>query len=110
MNNKLALLFSIAFLASCSSATNTQTTAQNQQATKAEVAKSNSAKANTTANKAESAATKDSDLICRTERPLGTRFGKKVCRTRSQILEERKQAKDMMPRHRDCSGPSEVCI
>jgi hypothetical protein len=42
--------------------------------------------------------------ICRTERPLGTRFGKKVCRSPQQIEEERRAAKEALPRHRECNA------
>jgi len=42
--------------------------------------------------------------ICRTERPLGTRFGKKTCRTPQQIEAEKQAAKDALPRHRDCAA------
>lgn len=103
MYNKLILVCSILFLAACSSSPATQTTAQKSEAEKVQTAK-------TTTTKADSTATKDSDLICRTERPLGTRFGKKVCRTRAQVEEDKQKAKDMMPRHRECTGPREVCI
>ncbi len=46
--------------------------------------------------------------ICRTERPLGTRFGKKTCRTPQQIEAEKQAAKEALPRHRDCAAGS-IC-
>lgn len=105
MCKKLIMVLSIVFLAACSSSPDTQTTVQKQEVVKAQSTETQKPKAEGTTT-----ASKDSDLICRTERPLGTRFGKKVCRTKSQIAEERKQAKELMPRHRECTGPSEVCI
>lgn len=45
-----------------------------------------------------------SGYICRTERPLGSRFGKKTCRTAQQVEAEKQAAKDSLPRHRDCAA------
>lgn len=42
--------------------------------------------------------------ICRTERPLGSRFGKKTCRTPQQVEADKQAAKEALPRHRDCTA------
>jgi len=47
-------------------------------------------------------------FICKTERPLGTRFGKKSCRTPQQIEAEKQAAKEALPRHREC-GAGSIC-
>lgn len=107
MYKKSVVVLSVLLLAACSNSVDTQTAAKKQEVVKNQPDEATKTKVEGTAT---TKVTKDSDLICRTERPLGTRFGKKVCRTRSQVEEERKQAKDLMPRHRECTGPSEVCI
>ncbi len=103
MYKKTVLLCTLLSLAACSSSSDTHKAQQKQEVIKVQAAEPQQ-------TRTEPTVTKDSDLICRTERPLGTRFGKKVCRTKAQIAEERKQAKDLLPRHRECTGPREVCI
>ncbi|HEY0943183.1 MAG TPA: hypothetical protein VGE08_24065 [Steroidobacter sp.] len=52
----------------------------------------------TQAVSAESAklAANDDEIICRNEKPLGTRIGKRVCRTREQLRLEEESARRMM--------------
>lgn len=38
----------------------------------------------------------DNEVICRTEKPLGTRIGKRVCKTRAQLKQEEASAREMM--------------
>lgn len=40
----------------------------------------------------------DDEIICRNEKPLGTRIGKRVCKTRAQMREEEETARQMMKR------------
>ncbi|WP_348728183.1 hypothetical protein [Rheinheimera texasensis] len=91
-----------ALLAGCGSTNN---------AMNSDVSKTNVVKANDIEKKRGAApdgtAEKDG-YICRTERPLGTRFGKKVCRTAEQIEAEKQAAKEALPRHRECAAGS-IC-
>jgi hypothetical protein len=91
-----------ALLAGCGSTNN---------AVNADISKTNVVKANDIEKKRGAApdgtAEKDG-YICRTERPLGTRFGKKVCRTAEQIEAEKQAAKEALPRHRECAAGS-IC-
>lgn len=38
----------------------------------------------------------DNEVICRNEKPLGTRIGKRVCKTRAQLRQEEASAREMM--------------
>ncbi|MET0535323.1 MAG: hypothetical protein ABW171_13980 [Steroidobacter sp.] len=38
----------------------------------------------------------DNEVVCRNEKPLGTRIGKRVCKTRAQIKLEEQSAREMM--------------
>jgi len=38
----------------------------------------------------------DNEVICRSEKPLGTRIGKRVCKTRAQLKAEEASAREMM--------------
>jgi hypothetical protein len=38
----------------------------------------------------------DNEVICRSEKPLGTRIGKRVCKTRAQLKQEEASAREMM--------------
>lgn len=38
----------------------------------------------------------DNEVICRNEKPLGTRIGKRVCKTRAQLKQEEASAREMM--------------
>ncbi len=91
-----------ALLAGCGSTNN---------ATSSNISKTNVVKANDIEKNRGAApdgtAEKDG-YICRTERPLGTRFGKKTCRTPQQIEAEKQAAKEALPRHRDCAAGS-IC-
>jgi len=91
-----------ALLAGCGSTNN---------AVNSDISKTNVVKANDIEKKRGAApdgtAEKDG-YICRTERPLGTRFGKKVCRTAEQIEAEKQAAKEALPRHRECAAGS-IC-
>ena len=91
-----------ALLAGCGSTNN---------ATSSNISKTNVVKANDIEKNRGAApdgtAEKDG-YICRTERPLGTRFGKKVCRTPEQIEAEKQAAKEALPRHRECAAGS-IC-
>lgn len=91
-----------ALLAGCGSTNN---------ATSSDISKTNVVKANDI-EKSRGAApdgTAEKDgYICRTERPLGTRFGKKTCRTPQQIEAEKQAAKEALPRHRECAAGS-IC-
>lgn len=49
------------------------------------------------------AATDDSEVVCRNEKPLGTRIGKRVCKTRAQFKLEEEAAQQMM-KNRDRKG------
>lgn len=40
----------------------------------------------------------DNEVICRNEKPLGTRIGKRVCKTRAQLKQEEASAREMMNR------------
>ena len=42
------------------------------------------------------AAADDNEIVCRNEKPLGTRIGKRVCKTRAQMREEEEAARQMM--------------
>lgn len=50
------------------------------------------------ASMAEPAATMadDNEVVCRNEKPLGTRIGKRVCKTREQLRLEEESARRMM--------------
>jgi len=51
----------------------------------------------TQANLAEQpSAVDDNEVICRNEKPLGTRIGKRVCKTRAQLKQEEASAREMM--------------
>lgn len=39
---------------------------------------------------------KGAELVCRTERPAGTRIGKRVCRTKAEIEEQTEMARELM--------------
>jgi hypothetical protein len=41
-------------------------------------------------------ATDDNEVVCRNEKPLGTRIGKRVCKTRAQLKQEEASAREMM--------------
>ncbi len=76
------------------------------------IAKTNVVKANQIeANKATppDGSLEKQGYVCRTERRMNSRFGNTVCRTPSQIAEEKAMARESMPRHRDCSAPSYMC-
>lgn len=47
--------------------------------------------------------------ICQTERPVGTRFGRKVCRTAAQIAADREASRQSLPSHRDCAVSPYMC-
>lgn len=47
----------------------------------------------------------DDDLICRTERPLGSRLGVRVCRTREEIEQQRQLDQEAIDRNR-AQGPA----
>lgn len=49
------------------------------------------------------AAADDNEVVCRNEKPLGTRIGKRVCKTRAQFKLEEEAAKQMM-KNRDQRG------
>ena len=38
----------------------------------------------------------DNEVVCRNEKPLGTRIGKRVCKTRAQLKLEEQSAREMM--------------
>jgi hypothetical protein len=38
----------------------------------------------------------DNEVVCRNEKPLGTRIGKRVCKTRAQLKQEEASAREMM--------------
>ena len=38
----------------------------------------------------------DNEVVCRNEKPLGTRIGKRVCKTRAQLRQEEASAREMM--------------
>jgi hypothetical protein len=38
----------------------------------------------------------DNEVICRNEKPLGTRIGKRICKTRAQRKQEEASAREMM--------------
>jgi hypothetical protein len=42
----------------------------------------------------------DNEVVCRNEKTLGTRIGKRVCKTRAQMKQEEASAREMM-RNRD---------
>lgn len=42
------------------------------------------------------AALDDNEVVCRNEKPLGTRIGKRVCKTRAQLKQEEASAREMM--------------
>jgi hypothetical protein len=50
----------------------------------------------TQAAMAEQPALDDNEVICRNEKPLGTRIGKRVCKTRAQLKQEEASAQEMM--------------
>lgn len=52
----------------------------------------------TAANQAITAdnAADDNEVVCRNEKLLGTRIGKRVCKTRAQIKQEEASAREMM--------------
>lgn len=50
----------------------------------------------TQAAMAEQPALDDNEVICRSEKPLGTRIGKRVCKTRAQLKQEEASAREMM--------------
>jgi len=80
-------------------------------ASSANVSKTNIVKANDIEKKqgaAPDGTAEKAGFICKTERPLGTRFGKKSCRTPQQIEAEKQAAKDALPRHREC-GAGSIC-
>ena len=39
---------------------------------------------------------KEAELVCRTERPAGTRIGKRVCRTKAEIEQQTEMARELM--------------
>lgn len=41
-------------------------------------------------------AANDNEVVCRNEKPLGTRIGKRVCKTREQLRLEEESARRMM--------------
>lgn len=41
-------------------------------------------------------AANDNEVVCRNEKPLGTRIGKRVCKTRAQLRLEEESARRMM--------------
>lgn len=87
-----------ALLAGCGSTNN---------AVNSDISKTNVVKANDIEKKrgaAPDGTAEKAGYICRTERPLGTRFGKKVCRTPQQIEADRQAAKEALPRHRECNA------
>lgn len=45
---------------------------------------------------AEQPALDDNEVVCRNEKPLGTRIGKRVCKTRAQLRQEEASAREMM--------------
>ncbi|WP_129640949.1 hypothetical protein [Peristeroidobacter agariperforans] len=53
------------------------------------------------------AAADDNEVICRSEKPLGTRIGKRVCKTRAQFKLEEETARRMM-NERDRKGHGSV--
>lgn len=76
-------------------------------AVNSDISKTNVVKANDIEKKrgaAPDGSLEKAGYICRTERPLGTRFGKKVCRTPQQIEADRQAAKESLPRHRECNA------
>lgn len=87
-----------ALLAGCGSTNN----AMNSDISKTNVVKANDIEKNR--GEAPDGSLEKEGYICRTERPLGTRFGKKTCRTPQQIEAEKQAAKDALPRHRDCAA------
>ena len=89
-------------LAGCGSTNNAAT---------ANVSKTNIVKANDIEKKqgaAPDGTAEKAGFICKTERPLGTRFGKKSCRTPQQIEADRQAAKEALQRHREC-GAGSIC-
>ncbi len=85
-----------ALLAGCGSTNNTTTS---------DISRTNVVKANDiekARGEAPDGSLEKEGYICRTERPLGTRFGKKTCRTPQQVEADKQAAKDSLPRHRDC--------
>ena len=38
----------------------------------------------------------DNEVVCRNEKPLGTRIGKRICKTRAQLRQEEASAREMM--------------
>jgi hypothetical protein len=38
----------------------------------------------------------DNEVVCKNEKPLGTRIGKRVCKTRAQLKQEEASAREMM--------------
>lgn len=55
-----------------------------------------SAKPATEPATATQAAVDDNEVVCRNEKPLGTRIGKRVCKTRAQLKQEEASAREMM--------------
>jgi len=44
----------------------------------------------------QSSAKDDNEVVCRNEKLLGTRIGKRVCKTRAQLKQEEASAREMM--------------
>lgn len=57
----------------------------------------------TQASMTESAQADDNEIVCRKEKLLGTRIGKRVCKTREQLRLEEESARQMM-KNRDQKG------
>jgi hypothetical protein len=51
----------------------------------------------------EAAQADDNEIVCRKEKTLGTRIGKRVCKTRAQLRMEEEAARQMM-KSRDAKG------
>ena len=98
-------LFAMALLAGCASEPAKDSTATG--AADEPVAAVSAGPASTKAPTGEATATQaaladqpsavdDNEVVCKSEKPLGTRIGKRVCKTRAQLKQEEASAREMM--------------
>lgn len=95
-------LFTLALLAGCASepAKDSTPAAEPVAAVSADPVSSKPAAGEPTATQAaladQPSAVDDNEVVCRNEKPLGTRIGKRICKTRAQLKQEEASAREMM--------------
>jgi hypothetical protein len=94
-------LFATALLAGCASEPAKEpTAAEPVAAVSSDPASTKTATGEATATQAaladQPSTVDENEVVCRTEKPLGTRIGKRVCKTRAQLKLEEAAAREMM--------------